>query len=520
MPDFSIALSGLKSTSTALNTIANNLTNMNTTGYKEQTTTFSSMLSQEVGASGSGNPIQVGSGVQVASNTTNFNEGTLSSTGVASDAAINGTGYFVLDNSGSQLYTRDGEFQVSKTGTLESASGQAVMGYSATKGVVNTTGGLTDITIPTTSSMAASATTTFSVTQNLNSSADVGTSTTGTVTVYDSLGASHDATITYTKTATNTWTYAISMPEKLTSTSKTTGSGATAVQTDTYTFGSSSVDVNTGTSLTITATDASGVTTTSTLPTFSKTGTDASGNSVETLADYASDLNGVLATTGVTASVSGGVLTLKSSAGTTFTSSGSVIQDSVASKNASGTLNFDTSGNLSSPGADVSDITFDGFTDGSAKLSMTWDMYGTSGSATISQTSSTSTQSNKTQDGYASGSYKSFSIDSTGEVAVLYSNGQTQVAGQLAVATVSNEQGLESVGSNNYQTTSASGDATVGVAGVGGRGSIQGSYIEKSNVDISTEFSDLIIAQRAFEANSKSITTFDTVTQQAINMIH
>jgi flagellar hook protein FlgE len=76
------------------------------------------------------------------------------------------------------------------------------------------------------------------------------------------------------------------------------------------------------------------------------------------------------------------------------------------------------------------------------------------------------------------------------------------------------------VGSTEYQTTSASGQASVGVAGAGGRGTLEGSSLEASNVNISAEFSDLIVAQRAFEANSKAVTTFDTVTQETINMIH
>jgi flagellar hook protein FlgE len=90
----------------------------------------------------------------------------------------------------------------------------------------------------------------------------------------------------------------------------------------------------------------------------------------------------------------------------------------------------------------------------------------------------------------------------------------------MAIATVSNEQGLTNLGSSEYQTTSASGRASVGQAGDGGRGTINGSSLEASNVNISAEFSDLIVAQRAFEANSKAVTTFDSVTEETINMIH
>jgi len=75
-------------------------------------------------------------------------------------------------------------------------------------------------------------------------------------------------------------------------------------------------------------------------------------------------------------------------------------------------------------------------------------------------------------------------------------------------------------GSTQYQATASSGLATVGVAGAGGRGTLEGSSLEASNVNISAEFSNLIVAQRAFEANAKSVTTFDTITQETINMIH
>ena len=111
-------------------------------------------------------------------------------------------------------------------------------------------------------------------------------------------------------------------------------------------------------------------------------------------------------------------------------------------------------------------------------------------------------------------------MNSSGVIAATYSNGQTQNVGQLAVATVNNQEGLLDMGSTEYKVTTASGTAAVGVAGTLGRGSIEGSSLEASNVNISAEFSDLIVAQRAFEANSKAVTTFDSVTQETINMIH
>jgi flagellar hook protein FlgE len=92
--------------------------------------------------------------------------------------------------------------------------------------------------------------------------------------------------------------------------------------------------------------------------------------------------------------------------------------------------------------------------------------------------------------------------------------------GQLALANVPNQQGLNMVGNNDYEATLASGTAVVGAAGSAGLGTLEDGALEQSNVNISAEFSQLIIAQRAFEADSKAVTTFDTVTQDTINMIH
>jgi flagellar hook protein FlgE len=153
-------------------------------------------------------------------------------------------------------------------------------------------------------------------------------------------------------------------------------------------------------------------------------------------------------------------------------------------------------------------------------MNMTWDLFGSAGTGNINQTAAANSTTSAIQNGYTSGEYQSFTIGSDGTVAATYSNGKTQDVGQLAIATVNNQQGLVDVGSTAYETSNASGPASVGVAGSGGRGTLEGSSLEASNVNISSEFSDLIVAQRAFEANSKAVTTFDTVTQETINMIH
>ncbi|MGA3082590.1 MAG: flagellar hook-basal body complex protein [Terracidiphilus sp.] len=515
MPSFTIPLSGLDADSTALNTIANNLSNMNTTGFKAQTTNFSDLFYQQVGTTGSGDQIQVGTGVQVASNSTDFSAGSISSTGIATDAAIDGSGFFVLDNGGGQLYTRDGNFQLSSNGTLESSQGQAVMGYGAANGVINTGGALSDIVVPTGQVMPPAATTTFSMTQNLDSESAVGATASGPVTVYDSLGNSYVATVNYTKTGNNAWSYSISMPDTLTPNS-TTVAGVSTIKYDFGASGGTLGAVDPGTNLTITAPATAGGTATTGLPSFSGT--------PETVADYVTDLKTALGAAGITVGAGGvtvtstaaGVLTIS---GANMSTSGSVIQDPVGT-NTAGTLSFDSSGNLVSPGADVNGISFAGLSDGAATMNLTWNLFGSAGAGNISQTAAASSTSSTNQNGYTSGEYQSFAIGSDGTVAATYSNGQTQNVGQLALATIASQQGLVDVGSTEFQTSNASGQATVGVAGVGGRGMLEGSSLEASNVNISAEFSDLIVAQRAFEANAKSVTTFDTVTQETINMIH
>jgi flagellar hook protein FlgE len=525
MPSFDIPLSGLNADSTALNTIANNLANMNTTGYKAQTTTFSDLLSQNLGTSGSGNPIQVGTGVQVASNSTDFTTGNITS-GVYSDAAINGTGFFVLDGGGGeQLLTRDGNFTVGDKGTLEGAGGQAVMGYTATNGVVNSSGTVSDINIPTGQVMKPFATTTFSITQNLQSTTPTGGTTASTEKVFDSLGNSFDASVTYknisTPTTPNTWTYNIVLPQNLTA----DNSVANAIS---YSFGVGAT-VDPATNLEISGPTAGGGTATTAVlaPTPGESLATYVGAATVPANPGPPPMPAIPATglyaqleavgiTGVTLTSTGNVLTITGATAT----GGSVIQDAAASAGASGTLTFDSSGNLISPAADISGITFSGLADGAAPIDMTWNLFGTNGTSSLSQNSASSSQSAQNQNGYAAGEFNTFTIGADGTITGIYSNGQNQAIGQLAVATVNNQQGLSSVGSDDYKTTSSSGGASMGVAGTGGRGTIEGGETEASNVNISQEFSNLIVAQRAFEANSKAVTTFDTVTQETINMIH
>ena len=336
--------------------------------------------------------------------------------------------------------------------------------------------------------------------------------------------------MTYTNISTpatpNTWSYNIVLPETLTP-------NTSVANTVTYSFGAGAT-VDPGTNLEISGPTAAGGTATTAVlaPTPGETlATYVGAATVPAVpgppavpAVPATGLYAQLEAAGildagpgsVSLTATGNVLTITGATAT----SGSVIQDAAASAGASGTLTFDSSGNLISPAADISGITFSGLADGADPMDMTWNLFGANGTSNLSQNSAASSQSAQSQNGYAAGEYQTFSIGSDGTLTASYSNGQNQAIGQLAVATVNNQQGLSSVGSDDYQATSTSGGASMGVAGTGGRGAIEGGDTEASNVNISQEFSDLIVAQRAFEANSKAVTTFDTVTQETINMIH
>jgi flagellar hook protein FlgE len=152
-------------------------------------------------------------------------------------------------------------------------------------------------------------------------------------------------------------------------------------------------------------------------------------------------------------------------------------------------------------------------------MTLSWNLEDQSGNPTITQTAADSATTATTQDGYASGTLNSYTVQSDGTIEGTFSSGKILALGQVAVASFANLQGLADTSQTNYQATTASGGAVVGVAGTGGRGTVVGGSVEQSNVDIATEFSKLIVAQQAYSANAKSITTFNQVSQTTIAMI-
>jgi flagellar hook protein FlgE len=232
-PAFSIALSALKADSTAIDVTGNNLANLNTTGFKASSADFQDLMSQSIGVAAS--PAQVGMGVGQLLTSTNYTQGTLTTTNGPTDVAIQGNGFFVVkDQSNQTLYTRDGSFQVDASGNLTTATGQYVQGWSAVNGVVNPNGPTSNITIPQGGVTPASATTTMSMDVNLNSqvaTTDPGANFSAPIQVIDGQGASHTLSVNFTKTATNTWGYTVTIPA-----SDLKSGGTTTLATGTMTF--------------------------------------------------------------------------------------------------------------------------------------------------------------------------------------------------------------------------------------------------------------------------------------------
>src|SRR5271154_2539636 len=212
MPNFSIPLSGLTAESTALSSVANNLANQNTTGYKDGQVLFSDLFYQNLGTTGAGDPIQLGAGTQIGSMPSNFTQGSVSSTGVPTDVAIQGNGFFAVQQNGVTSYTRAGNFSVDNNNFLVTADGQQVLGYPAVNGVVNTGQALAPLQLGAGTISPPAATNTVQIQTNLDASAAVGDTFSTPVNIFDSLGASHTLTFTFTKTAANTWSYSVSIP--------------------------------------------------------------------------------------------------------------------------------------------------------------------------------------------------------------------------------------------------------------------------------------------------------------------
>ncbi|MEZ5316920.1 MAG: flagellar hook protein FlgE [Vicinamibacterales bacterium] len=411
---FSAALSGLTVNQQKLTVIGNNLSNINTVGFKASTVEFADLVSQSVGGP-SDNPMQIGLGAVTGQISPNFTQGGIESTGVATNVAIQGQGLFLVGDSTSRAYTRAGNFSFDANGVLITADGQPVQGYTQTDpvtGLIDTTTQPTDIVIPPGVLRTPTATTVFGTRTNLDASAAVGATFSASAEIFDALGDSHIVTINYTKTAANAWSYSMTVP-----------------------------------------------------------GEDVSGGTPGTP---------------------------------------TVIN--------SGNVTFSGLGVLTAPAADVT-VTSPTWANGAAATNFDWDLLDANGVPTLTGYASPSATASVTQNGASTASaVRQITINGSGQILASYGVGQTVTIAQLAMATFNNPQGLVKLGNNLYSQSEASGTPSVGTAGTGGRGDVVGGALEQSNVDIATEFTQMILAQRGYQANSRSITVADELLVETLNI--
>jgi flagellar hook protein FlgE len=413
---FAASLSGLAANQQKLSVIGNNLANLNTVGFKASTVNFADLVSQSVGGS-SLNPKQIGLGVAVGSISPNFSQGAIENTGVATDVSIQGNGFFLVGDVNNRNYTRAGNFVFDANGLLVTPDGRPVQGYTQvdpiTRQIITT--GLPGNILVQNAVLPPAATTMFGTITNLDAAAAVGATFTSSVPLYDGLGVTHVATVTFTKTAADTWTFSMTVP-----------------------------------------------------------GDEVTGGTP----------------------------------GTPF-------------QIATGSFQFDGSGRLIQVnGAAAADITITSppWANGATPANITWDLVDANGGTSVTGFASPSATSSITQNGSASGSIQSIVIGSTGELVASFGSGRTVVVGYLALANFNNPQGLVKQGNNLFAESENSGVPIVGLPGTGGRGSLVGAALERSNVDIATEFTQMILAQRGYQANSKSITVADELFIETLNL--
>lgn len=453
-------VSGLQNHQTRMDVIGNNISNVNTTGFKRGRVNFQDMISQQVGGAakpteelGGVNPKDVGLGMTIATIEQVFSQGNLQTTGVSTDVAIQGNGFFILKDGDESFYTRNGQFGLDSNGTLVNpANGQRVQGWMARdlngEQIVQTAATPTDLVVPVGSKDPAKATENVLFACNLNkntpeilegaSESDIAKGTWGTEQkIYDSFGNEHLLSVSFTKVpgVANSWQATVN------------------VDADNADFTQTRVGLGT---------------------------TDGVQNTFIVNFDNYGQLASVEDSSGNISNQEGEI----------------ILQTSFTVPEA----NADENGN---PYRQTFSINL-----------------GTIGSMknTITQSASASSTKAYSQDGYKLGYLDDFKIDSSGTITGVYSNGTNRVIGQLALATFANDRGLEKAGNNTYVETNNSGQANIGESGIAGKGSLLAGALEMSNVDLSEQMTDMIVTQRGFQSNAKTIQTADTLLETVLSL--
>ncbi len=554
-----VGFTGINSNSVAVDTVGDNLANLNTTAFKGQRTLFETLLYRTISegeapsdTSGGTLPRQVGYGSTVGSIQRNLGQGSIESTGYQSDLAIQGDGFFILQTgSGDQVYTRDGSLRLDATQTLVSANGAPLQVFPpGPEGTIDTSG-LSDLVIPLGTASQAIATTEVLMDGQLDSGTNIASS--GAVVVSQALmtagGTAATGTTRLTDLVNDRGLPLFNESDVLTlSGSK----GGIAVETSTFVVGSTgstvgdlaahfetilgiNTDPVTGGTPGVTISDGSE------FPAGALVIRSNAGqiNAVELDAGSITNTTGVVTSpldfTTAAPAVGGGDVTTsfgvfdslgneisvrlraamesKSETGTTWRFYAESLGDSDLSPVlGTGTITFDTDGQFVA--ATGTNLTIDRAETGAASpTTFTLDFSGLTGLANADGSSELIMAS---QDGAPAGILMGYSIDEDGLVTGTYSNQQAEVLGQVALAVFPNGEGLRALSENTFTFGPNSGEAAIVAPKTGAAGFIQAGALEQGNVEISREFVNLITASTGISSASRVVRVADELLQELL----
>ncbi|GAX59805.1 flagellar hook protein [Candidatus Scalindua japonica] len=526
-------ISGLKTSQTSLNVIGDNLANLNTSGFKTSRVNFANELSQTMrsalapsGGLGGRNPIQIGTGTTISSIDKDFSQGNMSPTGRPLDLGIQGDGFFMLTNDFQDFYSRVGAFSMDKNNDLvDSGTGLRVKGVSGSA-----------INIPVNATLSGKATTKTSLSGNLNSEFNTGAinhilktdspfqSGAVAATAATALNALDNNTANYIAgdkiDITGTEHKGIDISKSFIYGSGAGQDGTTLGDLSTFinsNFGTASTTIDASGDLLLTATpsghseltlniaDATGNTGGTSFSNFNINTTGTGDGYVTTIPIFDTQGSSRLVTLSFEKTASNTwdmVATMKPSEGS--------VTDAISA------INFNNDGSYSSiTGTSTITITYPDNTTQTVNLEL-----GTPNTLDgLTQFGSASSAASIDQDGHEEGFFSTTTVNQDGNVVALFTNGKTKNVGQLQLATFSNPSGLSTEGNNLLSPTLASGAAVLKTAQSGRVGSILSGVLESSNVDIAEEFTKLIVSQRSFQANSRTITTTDEIMQELVNIV-
>jgi flagellar hook protein FlgE len=491
---FQTGLSGLNAASKNLDVIGNNIANSTTVGMKSSRAEFAALVASAAGPSGGGGAGGSGIGVQVATVSQQFSQGTINITGNNLDVAINGGGFFQVKlPDGTAGYTRDGQFKLDNQGNLKTNAGANVMGFPTDLTGTPTSTSIQPLTVPTGAPIPAKITTAITAEFNLDARAKVATSVTPPppITTYatalngfDSQGVPVPVSLYFVKVGPDP-TVNPTTPASLIDTwdvfdSSTVAAGTAALAADAAVGAINATNY----ALDIKNTALNLANGNSNLPTFTNFSA-ATGLTLPAMQALPSTSNAVVAPS---TTQSGALFQIQ------FDANGIIIPQA-----APFTLT------LTSTNPNVGPL-------GDGKFDATLDI------SSATQFGTAFAVSQLTQDGYTAGTLTGVSINEQGVVTTSYSNGQNQSKGQIALADFRNVQGLKPAGGGNWTETEMSGQPIQGAPAQGNFGGLRAGALESSNVDLTAELVAMMTAQRDYQANAQTIKTQDQVLSTLVNL--